>query len=355
MSAATNSHPIHCSPLYGLTSCDRLALGDVLGLPLDRLVALAGNDKAYHAFIRTTSGKRRAVTRPLGDLLQLHDRMFIVLDQIEKSDYMHSGVKGRSHVTNARAHLGDQPMVKLDIRRFFPSIDGLRVRRFFGRQMACATSVADLLTRLYTYRGHVPIGSRMSQHLAYFAAKPMLEDLHSLSTRYGVVFTCYVDDLSFSGAAATPSFLWRVKQVVHHHRFRYHNDYCYRIGERKIVTGVAVAGSTLAVPPQHIDQMRQDERALDKLGGADQRKALERLIGRLAAAADIDQRHRKAMDSLVARRAQADTQPLVSRGNRDPGQRSVGKALDVGFALAAVVADVPPGDPDRVADAARLP
>ena len=355
MSGASNGYPIHRSPLYGLASFERVASSDVLGLPPERLVALASNDKAYHAFIRITSAKKRAVTRPLGELLQLHDRMFDLLDQIEKPSYMHSGVKGRSHVTNARTHLGDQPMVKIDIRRFFPSIDAPRVCRFFGRQMTCATSVAELLTRLYTYRGHVPIGSRMSQHLAYFAARPMLEDLHRLSMRHGVVFTCYVDDLSFSGAAATPSFLWRVKQVVHHHRFRYHNDSCYRTGERKIVTGVVVAGNTLAVLPQHIEQMRQEERALDKLDGADQRKALERLIGRFAAAADIDQRYRKAMDRLVARRAQAETQPLASRRKRDPGPRSVGKALDVGFALAAVVADMAPGDPDRVADAARLP
>jgi hypothetical protein len=280
-----------------------LAPGNVLGLSPERLVALASNDKAYHAFIRITSGKKRAVTRPLGDLRQLHDRMFDLLDQIEKPGYMHSGVKGRSHVTNARTHLGDRPMVKLDIRRFFPSIDIPRVCRFFGRQMACAASVADLLTRLYTYRGHVPIGSRMSQHLAYFAARPMLEDLHRLSMRNGVVFSCYVDDLSFSGAAATSSFLWRVKQVVHHHRFNYHNDYCYQTGEHKIVTGVVVAGNTLTVPPQHIEQMRQDERALDELSAADQYQALKRLIGRMAAAANIDPRHRKAMERLVARRA----------------------------------------------------
>lgn len=303
MSGSINSLPIHRSPLYGLASCDRLASGDVLGLPPDTLVALASNDKAYHSFIRVTSGKQRAVTKPFGDLLKLHDRMFDLLDQIEKPDYMHSGVKGRSHVTNARTHIGNQPTVKLDIRRFFPSIDVPRVCRFFGRQMACTMSVADLLTRLCTYRGHVPIGSRMSQHLAYFAARPMLEDLHCLSMRHGVVFTCYVDDLSFSGAAATPSFLWRVKQVVHHHRFSYHNDYCYRIGERKIVTGVMVVGNTLAVPPQYIEQMRQDERALDQLSAADQYEALKRLIGRLAAAANIDPLHRKALSRLVERRA----------------------------------------------------
>jgi len=206
-------HPIHGSPLYGLACSDCLAHGDVLGLSSERLVALAGDDKAYHAFTRITSGKKRAVTDPLGDLRKVHDRLFDLLNRIEKPDYLHSGVKGRSHVTNARIHIGDKPIVKLDIRRFFPSIDVPRVRRFFSRQMNCAAPVSDLLTRLCTFRGHVPIGSRMSQHLAYFAARPMLEDLHRLSIRYGVLFTCYVDDLSFSGTAATPSFLWRVKQV----------------------------------------------------------------------------------------------------------------------------------------------
>jgi antitoxin (DNA-binding transcriptional repressor) of toxin-antitoxin stability system len=44
---------------------------------------------------------------------------------------------------------------------------------------------------------------------------------------------------------------------------------------------------------------------------------------------------------------------LADRANR--GRRSVGKALDVRLALAAEVADVAPSDPDRVADAARLP
>jgi hypothetical protein len=246
-----------------------LAHGAVLGLSPERLTALAAGDKAYHAFTRITSGKKRAVTEPLGDLLNVHDRLFDLLDQIEKPDYLHSGVSGRSHVTNARAHLGVKSMVKLDIRRFFPSIDIPRVRRFFGRQMACAAPVADLLTRLCTFRGHVPIGSRMSQHLAYFAAKPMLEDLARLSIHHGVLFTCYVDDLSFSGTAATPSFLWRVKQVVHHHRFRYHNDCCYSASECKIVTGVMVSGDTLGVLPRHVEQIRRDKRAIDKLGAAE--------------------------------------------------------------------------------------
>ena len=302
-------HPIHHSPLHGLRSSERLARRDVLGLSLERLSALAGDASSYRAFIRVTSGKKRAVTEPLGDLLAVHDRLYDLLDRIEKPDYLHSGVRGRSHVTNASAHLGDKATVKLDIRQFYPSIDVPRVSRFFGRQMACSAPVTDLLTRLCTFRGHVPIGSRMSQHLAYFAARPMLEDLRRLSERQGVVFTCYVDDLSFSGTAATPSFLWQVKRLVHHHRFGYHNGCCYRAGESRIITGVVVTGEKLAVLREQAERIRQDVRDMDKLTVDDQRRALQRMIGRTAAAASIDLEYRKVMKQLVARRARLKSAP----------------------------------------------
>jgi hypothetical protein len=297
------------SPLYGTTSCARLAHDDVLGFSPDQLMALTRDHNAYRAFTRITGGKKRAVTQPLGDLQKVHDRLFDLLDRIEKPDYLHSGVRSRSHVTNACVHRGHKPMVKIDIRRFFPSIDVPRVNRFFSRQMACAAPVAELLTRLCTFRGHVPIGSRMSQHLAYFAASPMLEDLHRLSLRQGVQFTCYVDDLSFSGTGATPSFLWRVKRVVHHHRFSHHNDRCYQADDRKTITGVTLTGDTVSVPSRHIGQMRRDERALDRLCVADRLKAINRLIGSMAAASDIEPGRRKDLKQLVARRAQLTPEP----------------------------------------------
>jgi len=77
-----------------------------------------------------------------------------------------------------------------------------------------------------------------------------------------------------------------------------------------------LAGDTLAVLPHHLEQMRRDERAIDELAVADQRKALDRLIGRTAAAINIDPRLRKAMKQLVARRATLKPDP--SRAQRRP-------------------------------------
>ena len=37
---------------------------------------------------------KRAVTEPLGDFLKVHDRLFDLLDSIDKLDCLHSGVRG---------------------------------------------------------------------------------------------------------------------------------------------------------------------------------------------------------------------------------------------------------------------
>jgi hypothetical protein len=266
------------------------------------LIRLAEVGLIYRVFSRVTSGKKREVSVPCGDLLTVHNRLFTLLDEIRKPAYLHSGVKACSPLSNAAAHRGDEPGVTIDIRKFFPSIDTPRIHRVFRRQLACTPPVADLLTRLCTFRGHVPIGSRMSQHLAYFAARPMLDDLHRLSMRQGVVFTCYVDDLSLSGAAATPAFLWRVKQVMHHHGLRSHNGRCHQPGQPKTITGVVVAADTLRVPKRNLEQIQHDLHQIEQLRGDEQDRLLGQLIGRLAVAASIDPLHRKAHRLAVEQR-----------------------------------------------------
>ena len=47
----------------------------------------------------------------------------------------------------------------------------------------------------------------------------MFDELQRLSQAAAVRFTLYVDDLCFSGARATPSFLWEAKKVVHRHGY----------------------------------------------------------------------------------------------------------------------------------------
>lgn len=296
---AKKSYRFDQSPLYKLSTRRRLA--QLLGFDLRSLEKLASRAGNYHQFDIQQGDKKRHVEVPKRALERVHRRLFTLLERIEKPPYLHSGTKGRSYITNARTHLGEVPVVKLDIKKFYPSIGTERVRRFFRETMKCAPDVAGLLTKLCTVNDHIPTGSCVSQLLAFFAALPMLEELHATSGP-DIQFTCYVDDMTWSGVGSGPALLWRLKQVVHRHGFKYHAENFYTASEVKVVTGVVIKGSTLQVQrrKEHIQW-----RALNALGqfhGTDRVKALERLIGMVGASAQIDARFALRVRNLLQRK-----------------------------------------------------
>jgi hypothetical protein len=182
------------------------------------------------------------------------------------------------------------PLVKLDVKKFYPSVDSARVYRLFQETLNCSPDVAGLLAKLTTYDGHVPTGSCVSQLLAFFAAKPMFDELDSLAANHGARFTCYVDDMTFSGARATPAFLWAAKQVVHSHGFSYHKDCCYTAEQRKLVTGVLVAIDRIAILPSKEHALWRQIHDLGTGDLAQQTAAVNSLIGSVVAAGQIEAR-----------------------------------------------------------------
>lgn len=296
-------YPLDQSPLFRLKSRRRLAQ-EVFNLDLPRLEKLASNgDTNFLVFNVGQGGKKRQVETPKVILERIHRRLFALLERIEKPDYLHSGVKGRSYITNAKAHVGVVPLVKLDLKKFYPSVSSARVYRFFHDSMQCSPDVAGLLTKLTTHSGHVPTGSCVSQLLAFFAAKPLFDALHQLSVDHSVRDGVYVDDMTYSGIAATPSFLWQVKQVVHAHGFEYHKDRSYRADSQKLVTGVMIDGDRVAVlPSKEFDLWRQ----VMALGDGDVKErtaAVESLIGSVVAAGQIEARLLTRLRRLRATRA----------------------------------------------------
>jgi len=257
-------------------------------LPL--LERLASNATNYRVFDIQQGEKTRQVEVPKPILERIHRRLFVLFERIEKPDYLQSGVKGRSYITNARTHVGPVPLVKIDIKKFYPSVDSARVYRLFHETLHCSPDVAGLLTKLTTHDGHVPTGSCVSQLLAFFAAKPMFDDLYSLAANYGLRFSCYVDDMTFSGARATPEFLWSAKQIIHSHRFSYHKDHCYTAEQGKLVTGVLVDVDRIAILPSKEHALWRQTHDLGS-GNVEQRlAAVNSLIGSVVAAGQIEAR-----------------------------------------------------------------
>jgi hypothetical protein len=302
--ATRKTYALDQCPLYKIASRKRLAQ-DVFNVDLPFLERLAANEGNFRVFTIKQGDKDRQVEVPKVVLERIHRRLFNLLERIEKPDYLHSGVRGRSYISNAKVHVGAVPLVKLDLKKFYPSVDGARVSRFFTGTMRCSPDVAALLTRLCTFENHVPTGSCVSQLLAFFAAKPLFDELHALAESAGVRDSCYVDDLTWSGHGATPAFLWAAKQVVHRHGFAHHKDRCFAAGDRKLVTGVMLEGNRIAVLPSKEFDLWKNIQALGGFQPQERIVAVNSLIGSAVAAGQIESRFLRRLLRLRRVRAAA--------------------------------------------------
>lgn len=283
------TYPLDQCPLYRMQGRKKLAQ-EIFNADLTQLERLAKNASNYRVFDIQQGEKTRQVEVPKPILERIHRRLFVLFERIEKPDYLQSGVKGRSYITNARLHVGPVPLVKIDVKKFYPSVDSARVYRLFHETLHCSSDVAGLLTKLTTHDSHVPTGSCVSQLLAFFAAKPMFDELDSLAANHELRFSCYVDDMTFSGARATPAFLWAAKQIVHSHRFSYHKDRCYTAEQGKLVTGVLVNADCISILPSKEQALWHQTHDLASGDLGQRLAAVNSLIGSVVAAGQIEAR-----------------------------------------------------------------
>ena len=303
-------------PLFGLESRKRLAR--ILKTDLAFLTSLAGRDDLYHSFSTVYGGKTRHIERPAPNLERVQKRIHTQLDRGLKPVYLHSGIKGKSYVTNARAHVGPTPTVKLDIRKFYASTSSKRVYKYFSSILQCSPDVSGLLTRLTTHAGHLPIGSHTSQLLAFLVARPLLDEMNTYAEKSGVTFTCYVDDLTFSGTAATPAFLWTIKKIIYKHGYSYHQARYYRAHQKKLITGVVVDANGIHVPPPTRKKIHQAIRSVQASKTAVDISHIRSLVGRIAAASQIDRRMEESLRAL--RKTGALAQLRSQRALAKPGR-----------------------------------
>ena len=162
-----NRYVLNQSPLYKLRSRKKLA--SILRTQLNELEKLAKQDDNYRIFnIHKDKGKPREINEPKPQLRRIQHRLFSLLRRISVPDYLHSGSKGKSYISNAEAHVGHTALIKLDITKFFPSTKYWHTVDFFKNTMKCSPDVAGLLTNLLTCNGHIPTGSSISQFIGWY-------------------------------------------------------------------------------------------------------------------------------------------------------------------------------------------
>lgn len=293
-------YPLNQSPLYRLER--RKDLATLLGLSLDDLEDLANAQPAeYKCFERIIpregkEPKKRWIEWPQGRLQRVQRRLVQLLDRIEPPSYIHSGFRGRSYVSNAGQHACNVRVAKIDIRTFFPSSSAIYVNRCFQKAFMCSPDVAAVLTKLTTISGHLPTGGSTSSIISFYAYKPMFDEIYALALNRGLVMSCCVDDMTFSGSEATSGFLNDVRIIVSRYGLRTHKRHCFEPNQTKVVTGVAVTAQGIRLPNARRKKLHQAFEAFNcELDLQNRVKLGEKMLGRTTEAAQVE----KQFHSLV--------------------------------------------------------
>ncbi|EOI7494803.1 reverse transcriptase family protein [Yersinia enterocolitica] len=285
------SYSINDSALFNIQSKNKLA--EVLLTNLYNIKSLLSNDN-YIVFDNTNEdGKKRTIQTPSDKLNVVHTRIASLLCRITQPEYVHSGIKNKSNVSNARKHVGTHPVLTSDIRSFFPSTSKHQVFNFFNRKLKCAADVSDLMAELCTYANHIPTGSRISMPLAFWANYDMFNEMNTISNKLNITMTVYVDDITFSGNAVNRLFLHKCKRIVEKNGHVLHpkKTALYSAKEPKTITGVIVHENEIKVRNLHYKKIYFDLDAWKKTDDAIEKENLKnKVLGRMHSLSTINEK-----------------------------------------------------------------
>ena len=143
------SYSLKDSALYNLRTKRKLIA--ILGCSQGKLKGLSSTSN-YHVFELEKEGKTpREIQAPNFELDKIQTRIASLLVRVTTPEYLHSGIKGRSNITNAQVHIGNHPVLTMDIQNFYPSITKKSIFNFFHNIMNAAPDVAGILAELCSY------------------------------------------------------------------------------------------------------------------------------------------------------------------------------------------------------------
>ena len=188
-------------------------LAHLLCVPSERLVEISlSSPSHYEPFLRSKplrpfqikpAGSARSIDNPQNDTRWVQNRIYeCLLKPIFFPPHIMGAVSKRSVYHNAHLHLGANLLVTIDIKACFPSITNKKVFRVWRDLLGCSPPVAQLLTRLTTYKRYLPQGAPTSPSLANLFIWLIDEPIRLACAETSVTYSTWIDDLAFSGDKA---------------------------------------------------------------------------------------------------------------------------------------------------------
>ena len=273
-------------------------------VPYATLRRLVSHDpEAYRSFVvRKRSGGFRLIHVPEPHLLKTQRWLAKhVLNKVPVHQRSFAFAPETSIVHCAAKHCGSQWLIKLDVRGFFGSISELQIYRIF-RSLNYQRLIAFELARLCTFapasspryelgnwrnwkdykieayshhgQGYLPQGAPTSPMLSNLAMRELDEILMRIGLKYGLYYTRYSDDMTFSTRSKTFSrssakeLIGEVRESMMTAGLRLNGGKTTIVppGSRKVVLGLLVDGTEPALPREFRSHLRQHLHYLEKFG-----------------------------------------------------------------------------------------
>ncbi len=103
-------------------------------------------------------------------------------------------------LNSAKIHSGKKWILKMDIKSFYDSVPSHEIQRVVSKVCRRINQNDNSLAylSLVTINGKLPTGAPTSSHIANACFKGIDKEIMSVSSAFGVDYTRYVDDLTFS-------------------------------------------------------------------------------------------------------------------------------------------------------------
>lgn len=269
-----------------------------------------GAESHYRDFkLKKRNGGFRNISVPYPALLECQKWIYKnILTKVDISFYAHGFAKKKSIVTNAKIHLNQEHLLKMDLKDFFPSIKKGRVIAMFC-ELGYSTEVSFYLASICCENDCLPQGAPTSPSISNIISKRLDNRLFALCKKFDIKYTRYADDLAFSSANIPVRFIDYVKDIISTESFEINDSktQLHKGKGKRIITGVAVNEKIAKAPKSYKRKLFQSLHYVEKFGLNSHRTKLkirnpnylESLIGKLNYVLAIEPNNDKAKKYLA--------------------------------------------------------
>lgn len=218
------------------------------------------NRKRYTDFeIPKKSGGKRRISAPVNGLKSILSCLNVIFQAMyEPSEYAMGFAVGKSVVDNAKMHVGKNYVFNTDLKDFFPSIHQARVwKRLQLPPFNFNQNIANVMAGLCCMKVSspdgdnyvLPQGAPTSPVITNMICDNLDRRLNGLANRFGLTYTRYADDITFSSMhnvyQEDGDFVKELHRIIEDQNFTINESKTrlQRKGSRQEVTGLTVCNA----------------------------------------------------------------------------------------------------------------